>query len=835
MIVEYQSRAGSQVVVGMVMTAEVESPHIPDSVRRSWYAFAPTEQLSLDAPPVNAADMSFDDVASRVRATPVEESGPNWFSSHDDLHTHLYDLGFPIDLYNSRGGTRNLWRCAERGFGRIDRELLREVIPAGIVDRLARRVEACHNVPSDALDALRADLFAVAQEVLSAFQTVGQLAAFSSSNTDGPIVEIHIDSVSISHPPDALVDHLTRLGGHLTSSARYPHDVEDLVLDALEQMFGGDIEFGLSRHSTTYRSSSVRMLSGHESFLATWAYFLVMALIKSGQPAQRDGDVVGTLFLDEHIWPHDDPIWLSRAFNISRAMGFQVVLTASDLNLGLAAVDVVIGVRTESANQVRKAAVATHTRTGIWGSHPQIGNDPGEEVMEHVPLTDVFRFVSPNDHPIGESALGVGDIALSTFVTPLAFGPVVREDRIMTDALVVLRPVRELDQRERLFYRRYFNSEAFTARFVGSDGIAWLRPWNLSGLRIPRPDKATLHALSELTSAARQFSLWSHEAEHAVHSYFKWDNVAVARSHMIDAGRLTRQRREAGSLIDARDSRLRTTLPFPLATRWRAVQAAPYDHSAYTLVLECAEAVLAYCAVLGLVLARADGLPLGPLRQQANRFAKGGSGPTFGTWGTIVSYFATAKPFRGLPADSPLVHFAGLARPEVSEAIAANKRRRDHNAHRRRPSPHETRSAVEDAKNDLLILLEAVEWLVDFPLRHIERSRWDTFEKLSHLSFRELMGDHNVVPLHDGTVDHIIEADSPYAVDQFGRYHLLRPFFVSLPCDKCGQLTVFVIDAWDPTTETATYLALDHAHTIELANQRGTLEQVGLLPPPTVP
>lgn len=405
----------------------------------------------------------------------------------------------------------------------------------------------------------------------------------------------------------------------------------------------------------------------------------------------------------------------------------------------------------------------------------------------------------------------------------------------MTDALVVLRPVRELDQRERLFYHRYFNSEAFTARFVGPDGIAWLRPWNLSGLRIPRPDKATLHALSELTSAARQFSLWSREAEHAVHSYFKWDNVAVARSHMIDAGRLTRQRREAGSLIDARDSRLRTTLPFPLATRWRAVQAARYDHSAYTLVLECAEAVLAYCAVLGLVLARADGLPLGPLRHQANRFAKGGSGPTFGTWGTIVSYFATAKPFRGLPADSPLVHFAGLARPAVSEAIAANKRRRDHNAHRRGPSAHETRSAVEDAKNDLLVLLEAVEWLVDFPLRHIERSRWDTFEKLSHLSFRELMGDHNVVSLHDGTVDHVIEADSPYAVDQFGRYHLLRPFFVSRPCDKCGQLTVFVIDAWDPTTETAVYLALDHAHTIELANQRGTLEQVGLLPPSTVP
>lgn len=125
--------------------------------------------------------------------------------------------------------------------------------------------------------------------------------------------------------------------------------------------------------------------------------------------------------------------------------------------------------------------------------------------------------------------------------------------------------------------------------------------------------------------------------------------------------------------------------------------------------------------------------------------------------------------------------------------------------------------------------------MVDLPLLHIEQARWDTYDKVSHLAYRELMGDHNVVTLHEQTVPHLIEAGSPYVVDQLGRFHLLRPFFVSQACDKCGQLSLFVIDQWNPVDETATYLALDHVHTIVLHNQRRALEQVGLLPPPAAP
>ena len=532
-VVEYRNRAGNQVVVGMVLTGESDSSRTPTWVRRSWYVFTPTEQFSLDVPPFSTADTSFGDVARRVRATAVEGSGPRWFDTYTALHAYIHDLGFPVGLLGFREGTRNLWRRAQTSFRFVDRDLIQEVVPAGTADRLVRRVEACREAPPDGLDAtgdvLRTELLEVAHEMVAAFQAVGRLPIFSGAD-DGPILGIDTDSVTIIQPPDAAISYLT-------SSPQHLDEVEEFVVGTLEQMFEGGIEITVNYRSASLRASSIHLLSARESFLVRWVLFSVLALIKSGRLAQTDGDVVGTLFIDDYVDLLDDVEWLARAFKVSGAMGFQVVLTSSSLRPALAAADVVIGVRAESTDGLRQVAVATHTRTGVWGSQPEGGADPEAEVMEHVPLTDVFDFVALNDHAIGDPAVRAGDIALSAFVLSMFAPVVVQEPRaVADDSVVVLRPVRELDQRERLFYRRFFNSEAFTTRFLGPDGIAWLRPWNLSGLQIPRPDTATLHALSELTSAARQFSQWSEEAEHAVRSYFAWDDMTVARSHMINAG-----------------------------------------------------------------------------------------------------------------------------------------------------------------------------------------------------------------------------------------------------------------------------------------------------------
>ena len=126
-------------------------------------------------------------------------------------------------------------------------------------------------------------------------------------------------------------------------------------------------------------------------------------------------------------------------------------------------------------------------------------------------------------------------------------------------------------------------------------------------------------------------------------------------------------------------------------------------------------------------------------------------------------------------------------------------------------------------------MLSRVEWLVDYPLRHIDACRWDSFTNTSQVTYRELMGDHNIVFPVGERVAQILESGSPYIADSYGHYRLLRPFLLTQPCPQCGQLTVFVLDQWNATTQEIEYLALDQSDTITVTGMHVPLQQVGLL------
>jgi hypothetical protein len=95
--------------------------------------------------------------------------------------------------------------------------------------------------------------------------------------------------------------------------------------------------------------------------------------------------------------------------------------------------------------------------------------------------------------------------------------------------------------------------------------------------------------------------------------------------------------------------------------------------------------------------------------------------------------------------------------------------------------------------------------------------------------FRELMGDHSVVSPRRDTTPGNVELFSPYAVDQFGRYYLLRPLLHTAVCDGCGQLSVFVLDRWDPAQHRAEFKALNHGDVCHVSCETA-LQAVGLLP-----
>jgi hypothetical protein len=123
---------------------------------------------------------------------------------------------------------------------------------------------------------------------------------------------------------------------------------------------------------------------------------------------------------------------------------------------------------------------------------------------------------------------------------------------------------------------------------------------------------------------------------------------------------------------------------------------------------------------------------------------------------------------------------------------------------------------------------QAASFLSDLPLMHVTSARWDEFKKLATVRYRELMGDHPVVPTRTITYDEPgIEEDSMYIMDGQRRLCLLRPFLAGSTCPECRNWSTFHIDrSADGKIE---YKSLEHGHPKEDALLDEALPYVGLL------
>ena len=96
------------------------------------------------------------------------------------------------------------------------------------------------------------------------------------------------------------------------------------------------------------------------------------------------------------------------------------------------------------------------------------------------------------------------------------------------------------------------------------------------------------------------------------------------------------------------------------------------------------------------------------------------------------------------------------------------------------------------------------------------------------MSYRELIGDHPVVPTRTIIYDQPdIEVGSTYILDGQRRLWLLRPFLAGLMCPKCRTWSTFHIDKMDDGK--VVYKSIENGHTIEDVTLEEALVQVGLI------
>ncbi|MEU8522284.1 restriction endonuclease [Streptomyces sp. NPDC048577] len=491
--------------------------------------------------------------------------------------------------------------------------------------------------------------------------------------------------------------------------------------------------------------------------------------------------------------------------------------------------DDVFTVRRAYATKAGAGTVAKAGRSGavrlLWLRN--IGRDGA--IAEPDNDADEWRTDVPENH-----RLQVGDILLSAVVSGRAKAARVEESHlpaVAAGSILVLRPTTSLEPAHARLILAFLRSDsvAMLARGAIQQHIP---PKELSRLRLPAADQALSAALEDLDEAGRMMGRWHAEAgslgENVLNDGLE---VTKARRAIIQAGQLIRMRAEAAAQLDDPGYIVRTRYPYPLAQRWRDVEArmsARDRDRAYKAVLEAAEALLGYSALVAAALASEAGIPLKSVQQLKAKIAKGRGGPTFGDWTKILQGISGAEGMNDLSPEHPLHELASLL--EGDEALESHERlasRRNSNAHGRSNAPIIPASDLDEAFDDLSILTTRARFLADLPLLHVTSASWNRFSQTETVSFRRLMGDHPVVPTestqHSGPR---VEPDSLYLADRDQGLHPLRPFLTCEICESCTTWSIFHADKEDGAL---IQKSLEHGHFYPYRADPQALRDAGLM------
>ncbi|MEU1777012.1 restriction endonuclease (plasmid) [[Kitasatospora] papulosa] len=437
-----------------------------------------------------------------------------------------------------------------------------------------------------------------------------------------------------------------------------------------------------------------------------------------------------------------------------------------------------------------------------------------------------------------QNLIQAGDILMVSYFGPrgprLSLVGQIRIRTAVSATLLVLRPIVPIEPgHPRLIMAFLRSSPQLRQLWPSLNGSFRTSPRALGSLRVPSRDDALSAVLGELDSAGRQMSRWHQEAENLVADVFgESEDPLEARRSIIRAGQLIRLRAGAAAQLDDPGYIARTRFPYPLAQRWREVEARMSTDDrdrAYKAVLDAAEALLSFCALLVASLAQEAGITFKALKSLKNKISTQQGGPGFGDWTRILQQAASGTGTAGLDADHPFHELAGLL-VEGSDADQAATRlagRRNNHAHGRANEPLPTPGALADAFTDLALLFERARFLADWSLLHVTSVHWDRLSASETLGYRRLTGDHPVVPTATMVVTNAdrIEAGSLYLADRDQNLHPLRPFLTCEICEACSSWSIFHADKENGQL---IQRSLEHGHNYPYRGNEAALRTVGL-------
>ncbi|UDM03333.1 restriction endonuclease [Streptomyces longhuiensis] len=434
--------------------------------------------------------------------------------------------------------------------------------------------------------------------------------------------------------------------------------------------------------------------------------------------------------------------------------------------------------------------------------------------------------------------LRAGDILLSSVISGRPKAALVQESdlpAVAVRSLFVLRPAKSLSPEHARLILAFLRSDTVGDLAAGSSGQQHLRLSQLKALDLPNEDQALSAALADLAAAGQRLRAMAAEAGALAESVFdRSGSPEEARRLIITTGQLTRLRSVAAAQLDDPDFIVRTRYPYPIALRWRNVEAqrsaeGQDDAQAkeYAAVLKAAETLLGYSALLTTALAHEAGITCKAIRAFKTKIATGPGGPGFGDWQRILQQIATAEGMSRLPLEHPLHELAVfLADDEAEAACRSLGTKRNSRAHGREDLPAVSAAKLKEAQDGLRFLLDRARFLADLQLLDVTKVVWDPHEQSDTVTFRRLMGDHPIVPTENlryagpERIGHIL-----YLADRDQGLHPLSPFLTCEKCKGCAALSLFHADKEEGVL---LQTSLDHGHFYPYEGDERALRAVGL-------
>lgn len=434
--------------------------------------------------------------------------------------------------------------------------------------------------------------------------------------------------------------------------------------------------------------------------------------------------------------------------------------------------------------------------------------------------------------------LRAGDILLSSVISGRPKAALVQEadlPAVAVRSLFVLRPTKPLSAEHARLILAFLRSDTVGDLATRTSGQQHLRLSQLKALELPNEDKALSAALADLAAAGQRLGEMAAEAGAVAESVFdRSTSPEEARRLIISTGRLTRLRSLAAAQLDDPGFIIRTRYPYPIALRWRNVEAqtgadGQDDAQAkeYAAVIRAAETLLGYSALLTTALAHEAGITCKAIKAFKGKIATGMGGPGFGDWQRILQQIGSAEGMSDLPPEHPLHELSTLlADEEAEEACQSLGTKRNSRAHGREDLPAVSVSKLNEAHDGLRFLIDRARFLADLQLLDVTNVVWDRHDESDTITLRRLMGDHPVVPTENmrhagpGRI-----ATSLYLADRDQRLHPLSPFLTCEKCEGCATLSLFHADK-----EQGVLLqtSLDHGHFYPYRADERALRAVGL-------